>query len=287
MEQALAGSIKRVVCSAIALLFLTLAAASPTMGARTLDIRGNRLILDGRRGLILYRSSGDLDGDGVRETVFAGWTYDEKFCGIMVARPVHRGWRLIATAGTPTCQLHADVTDINGDRKLEIVVRSISGDGHGLCSIFVLDRSRLREIGFFDATRFRDLDGDGAQEVLSRRMVSFGFIGDHWLTIWKWNGRGYTDVSLRFPRQYDSVIEDLQRVIREIQYTTRYGSKHSPESNPDMFADLYHYLGKAYEYRRLPEKARQQYAIAYRLDPADFEKRNAAAFHRTWKHVHK
>jgi tetratricopeptide (TPR) repeat protein len=43
---------------------------------------------------------------------------------------------------------------------------------------------------------------------------------------------------------------------------------------------MYYYLGLAYEYHGEPEKAKIQYAIAYRLTPdADEVQR---AFRRTW-----
>jgi len=54
--------------------------------AHTLRVKGNRIYLDGKRGQILYKSSGDLDGDGRREVVLLAWTYDERFGGIIVAK---------------------------------------------------------------------------------------------------------------------------------------------------------------------------------------------------------
>ena len=150
-----------------------------------------------------------------------------------------------------------------------------------LCDIYVLKRGRLVQIGDFWDTRFRDLTGDGVPEILSTSPVSFMFSGDHWLTIYKWNGRGYTDVSRRFPKQYDAVIRDLKHTIYQLRYTKAYGTKSDPSTNKELFADFYYYLGKAYEYRGLPEKAKAQYAIAYRLQPDDEEK--VKAFRRMWR----
>jgi hypothetical protein len=70
------------------LLWICLAlvyATSPAF-SHTLSVNGNRIYLDGKKGQILYESSGDLDGDGKRETAFLAWTYDEGFSGIVVAR---------------------------------------------------------------------------------------------------------------------------------------------------------------------------------------------------------
>ena len=118
-------------------------------------------------------------------------------------------------------------------------------------------------------------------EILSISPISFMFVGDHWLTIYKWNGQAWTDVSRRFPKQYNAVIRDLRRTIHQMRYTRAYGQLFDPSEAPDIFADLYCYLGKAYEYRGLPTKAREQYAIAYRLDPSDDEV--VSAFKRTWQ----
>jgi len=265
-----------------ALIILTVLSLSSLCeaGARhSLSIRGNRITLDGKRGQILYRDCGDLNGDRHTETAFAMRPYDESFTVIVVARRVPHGWQLIATHEVGYYSLRTDVTDANGDGRAEIVARGMSGDGHGWCDIYTLRQGDLVEIGNFSDTRLRDLTGDGIPEVLSISMVSAGFIGDHWLTIYKWNGQGYTDVSRRFPHMYDPVIRDLRQVMHALQFTKDYGFKSSPHQAPELFADLYYYLGKAYEYRGLPAKARTQYAIAYRLDPKDDDA--ATAFRRT------
>ena len=252
------------------------ATASPT---HKLAISGNRITLDGKRGQILYRDSGDLNGDRQIETVFAMLPYDGPFTVIVVARPKAHGWQLVATHDVGYYSLRTDVTDVNGDGRAEIVARGISGDGHGWCAIYALRQGELVELGNFSDTKLRDLTGDGIPEVLSVSPVSFMFVGDHWLTIYKWNGQSYTDVSRRFPRMYDRVIRDLRQVMHDLQFTRDYGSKSNPRDDPELFADLYYYLGKAFEYRGYPDKARVQYAIAYRLDPQDDEV--AAAFRRT------
>ena len=150
-----------------------------------------------------------------------------------------------------------------------------------MCSIYVLKNGNLESIGDFGKTHFRDLDSDGVPEVLSVGLVSFGFVGDHWLTIHKWNGHGYTDVSKRFPREYDPVICDLRREIHLLRYTNYHGNHFTPASYPDLFADMYYALGKAYEYRGFPDKARVQYGIAYRLNPENEDVANA--FHHFFR----
>lgn len=260
------------------LVILMIALATPASAAHNLAISGNRITLDGKRGQVLYRDRGDLDGDRRNETVFAMLPYDNPFTVIVVARRAH-GWQLVATHEVGYYSLRTDVTDVNGDGKAEIVARGMSGDGHGWCDIYALRQGDLVQLGDFSDTKLRDLSGDGIPEVLSVSMVSFGFVGDHWLTIYKWNGQGYTDVSRRFPQMYDRVIRDLRRVIHNLQFTKDYGFKGNPRDDPELFADLYYYLGKAFEYRGLPDKARMQYAIAYGLDPKDDD--IVSAFRRT------
>jgi hypothetical protein len=260
--------VSRFVSHSLMLICAVTLAAGAVMSAsaaHSLKIHGNRITLDGKRVTIIYRACGDLDGDGKRETVMSACTREWDQCWIVVARRVGGRWRLV-TQEEAACYLRTDVTDVNGDGKLEIVARTLSGDGHGLCTIYRLDKGRLVELGHFSATKFRDLDGDGIPEVLSVSPVSFMFVGDHWLTIYKWNGQGYTEVSRRFPRMYDRVIRDLRRVTHDLQFTKDYGSKSNPHDDPELFADLYYYLGKAFEYRGLPAKAKIQYAIAHRLD---------------------
>lgn len=248
---------------------------------RTLEIDGNRVVLDGHRGKVLYRGSGDLEGDGASETVFAVQIYKPWSPLIVAARRTVKGWKVIATEDGGLDEWRVDVTDVNGDGKAEIISRGLSGDGHGVCTVDALRHGRIVNIGRFWETRFRDLDGDRVPEVLSISPVSFMFVGDHWLTIYKWNGQNWTDVSPRFPRAYDAVIRDLRLEIHRIRYTDYHGHPFSLEDHPDIFADLYYYLGKAYEHRGLPQKAREQYAIAYRLDPSD--SCVVAAFKRTWR----
>lgn len=262
--------------SLTAVVLLTL--AFPALASHSLRINGNRITVDGKRGQILYRDCGDLIGDGHIDTVFSMLPYDQPFTTIVVGRRQTRGWQLAATHEIGYYSLRTDVTDANGDGKAEIVARGISGDGHGWCDIYALRRGDLFRLGSFSDTKLRDLTGDGVPEVLSVSMVSAGFVGDHWLTIYKWNGQGYTDVSRRFPSQYDRVIRDLRHVMHDLQFTRDYGSKINAHDSPEIFADLYYYLGKAYEYRGLAAKAWTQYGIAYRLRPnAD----TSAAIRRT------
>lgn len=269
-------------CLNVACILLALCLmAALSAQTHSLRVSGNRFLLDGERGQILYKSSGDLDGDGRKEMAFLAWTYDERFGGIVVAKQVAGKWQVVTTEPIGIHKARVDITDVNGDGKLEVVGRAMSGDGHMYCCIYVLKHGRLVQIGDFWDTRFRDLTGDGVPEVLSTSAMSFMFAGDHWLTIYKWNGHGYTDVSRRFPKQYDAVIRDLKKTIYELRYTKAYGSKHDPVKDSDLFADFYYCLGKAYEYRGLPDKAKTQYAIAYRLQPDDEEK--AKAFRRIWK----
>lgn len=257
------------ICTLTVLVALCLASSCvATSPQHILTIRGNCITLDGRRGQILYRASGDLNGDRRTETVFAMLPHDKPFTLIIVARRVSHGWQLIATHDVGYYSLRTDVTDVNGDGRAEIVARGISGDGHGWCNIYALRRGGLVRLGNFSDTKLRDLTGDGVPEVLSLSMVSFGFVGDHWLTIYKWNGRGYTDVSRRFPRAYDSVIRDLKRTMHDLRFTNTYGSKHNPRHDTELFSDLYYSLGKAYEYRGFSAKAQAQYAIARRLNPS-------------------
>jgi len=262
----------------LAVLVFTL--VSVTASAHTLEVRGSCIVLDGKSGAVQYRAAGDLDGDGKPETVFSTRLGGDWASTIVVARQTGSGWKYVAEEWGG-CDERISVTDINGDGRLELIERGMSGDGHGICSVMVFREGRLREVGRFGQTRFRDLNGDHIPEVLSVDWISFGFVGDHWLTIYKWNGQGYADVSRRFPREYDRVIRDIRREIYLLRYTRCHGSSHQPSSDPELFADMYYYLGKAYEYRGLLDKARAQCAIAYRLQPGDEE--IAADFRRMWK----
>lgn len=250
------------------------------VSASTLRITGNSVVLDGKRGAILRKASADLDRDGRIEYVFALWLYDESFGGYIVARPGGGVWRVVAKEYAGIDRMQMSVSDVNGDQRPEIIWRAMSGDGHMYCFIDVLAHGRIKSIGDFNDTKFRDLDGDGVPEVLSVEMVSAGFVGDHWLTIYKWTWHGYVDVSRRFPGAYRAVIRDLRDTIYQMRYTRDYGHTHSPKESPEVFSDLYYYLGKAHEFNRHPERARMPYAIAYRLQPDDGEK--AAAFRRAW-----
>ena len=255
--------------------------ASTQLCGQTLKVGRNVLWLDGKRADILFRDSGDLDGDRRRESVFAIYPYRGSCAGIVVGRHIGRTWRFTASTDSGcSAELRTDVTDVNGDGREDIIARYYTGDGQRRCDIYALKRGSLVELGHFDDTLFCDLTGDGVPEALSLSAMSFMFAGDHWLTIYKWNGRGYTDVSRRFPKQYDAVIRDLKRTLYRLRYTNAYGTKNDPASDPELFSDFYYYLGKAYEYRGLPDKARIQYAIAYRLKPDDEEK--AKAFRRMW-----
>lgn len=98
---------------------------------RSLKVSGNRAVVDGQRGQILYRDTGDLDGDGARETVFAVLRYSDPCPLIVVARRTSTGWNVIATTEDGYYELRTDVTDVNGDGREEIVARGTSGDGHG------------------------------------------------------------------------------------------------------------------------------------------------------------
>lgn len=259
---------------------LLLACAAPAL-SHTLSINGNRIYLDGRRGEILYRSDGDLDQDAKREVVLVAIVPQHPYGAIVVARPHNGGYLVISSQDIGSYVARADITDINGDGRLEIIERYCSGDGHPICEVYVLRANRLVQMGDFHATRFVDLTGDGVPEVLSTSAMSFMFAGDHWLTIYKWNGKGYTDVSRRFPKQYDRVIRDLKHTIYQLRYTRRFGDRFDISKYSQLFADFYYYLGKAYEYRRMPQEAKIQYAIAYRLQPDDEEK--AAAFRRVYR----
>ena len=191
-------------------------------------------MLDGRKGEVLYRSSGDLDGDGKAETVFAmSPSYREYNGTIVVARKNHGRWHVIATEEYGGFDLRADTTDVNDDRRAEIVARGISGDGHGMAEILALRKGKLATLGAFGLTRLRDLNGDGIPEVLSVSWISFGFVGDHWLTIYKWNGEGYTDVSRRFPEAYGPVVRDIRREIYLLRYTNYHGDKFNPSMTPN------------------------------------------------------
>jgi hypothetical protein len=249
-------------------------------GLHKAKINGNSIWLDGEPGRVIYRSSGDLNGDGHREMVCTAIFGDDPDGVLLVLEATRSGNRLMCVGQTFVGIPKADVTDINGDRKMEIVVRGWTADGHRRCVIYRLRGPRLAQIAQLDDTRFRDLNGDGVPEALSKGWVSFGFVGDHWLTIYKWNGQGYTDVSPRFPREYDAVIRDLKKTIHDLRYTKAHGHEFDPGSCPEMFGDLYYHLGWAYEYRGLPDKAKMQYAIAYRLNP-DYD--TTDAFRRTWK----
>lgn len=274
-------------------MIFTLVALSMVLPAtaHVLCIRRNAAVLDGKRCEVNYRSYGDLDGDGRVETVFSVAWQGPYGCNqrLVLAKPNSRGWRVLATDDwSGGDHLRGDVTDVNGDGRAEIVARAVSGDGHGVCSILALRKGKLVDLHNTDDfetrfwnTKLRDLDGDGIPEVLSVGPISFMFVGDHWLTIFKWNGSGYTEVSRRFPREYDRVIKDLKQVRHDLQFTKSYGTKSTPQSNPQLFSDIYYYLGRAYEYRNRRQDARQDYAIACRLDPTDERRTNA--FRRTWK----
>jgi len=268
----------------IILMLVLLAASVPAICAgHTLVVSGNRIVLDRHKVELLYRSSGDLDGDGKAETVFSieQWSAMDFPKAVFVVARAQRGkWHVIASDEYGECDLRADVTDVNGDHRAEIVARSTSGDGHGIAEILALRRGKLVTLGGFGLTRLRDLNGDGIPEVLSLEWTVFGFVGDHWLTIHKWNGEGYTDVSARFPKQYGPVIKDLRREIYLLRYTHYHGSRSDPSHDPELFSGMYYYLGLAYEYHREPAKAKMQYAIAYRLKPDDEDVQRA--FRRTW-----
>lgn len=265
----------------VILILLLSAIITTSASGAVLKIKGNHIQFDGVRGRIIYRDSGDLNGDGRLETVMEVLQSNNYELRILVGRYARGAWKLVGSDYSFYSCARADVTDINGDHKLEIVERGMTGDGHWRCIIRRLQRGRLITIGEFGDTKFRDLSGDGVPEVLSLEIVGAACLGDHWLSVYKWNGHGYTEVGRRYPWLYDKVIKDLKRVIYERRYTTAYGSHSSPSEDPVDFSSLYYYLGKAYEYRGLPDKARIQYAIAYRLYPTD--EMVANAFRRTWK----
>lgn len=243
--------------------------ALPTFGTPQLKVSSNRISVGKIRGDVAFRETGDLNGDGKIETVFTmrmNWSCCNYM--IVVGRKTTTGWQTIASEEPGGCDMRTDVTDVNGDGKDEVVVRGWSGDGHGLCYVYASRNGKLislAPLGNFNATRFLDLSGDGIPEVLSVSMISFGFIGDHWLTIYKWNGKGYTDVSRRFPRAYDDVIRDLKRLMHDLEFTKRFGDKITAKDDPEIFADIHFYLGKAYEYRGFPQKAKKEYTVAKKL----------------------
>lgn len=272
---------KRLFLYLVFIVIFVLTVAVSAIGAPKLSIVGKSIILDGRRGQILYSDSGDLNGDGIAETVFAMLPQDSPFTLIVVSNNVHGKFKLLTTHESGYYSLKADVTDVNGDGRDEIVARGISGDGHWWCEIFKLQGNKLASLGWFFNTRLRDLTGDGIPELLSLNPIGAMSLGDHWLIIYKWNGHGYTDVSRRFPCMYDAVIKDLRKTLFQRQYTNTFGSRYSPSEDPGGFADIYFYLGQAYEYRGLIDKAREQYAIAYRLNSEDDGIKEA--FKRTWK----
>lgn len=255
----------------ISIMVLLLAASVPAICAgHTLSVSGNRIVLDGRKGQVLYRSSGDLDGDGKAETVFSMSPSDDRSSPIIVAAKLERlRWRVIVTREDGCYDLRADVTDVNGDGRAEIVARGVSGDGHGWCNILALRNGRLAGLGSFHATVLRDLNHDGVPEILSTEAIATMCLGDQWLTIYKWDGRAFVDVSRRFPKAYHYVIRHISHIIKDNQ-----------DAVPSDVASLYYYLGLAYEYAGQPTKAKIQYAIAYRLTPdADAVQQ---AFRRTW-----
>jgi|GEM_PF-2922356 len=258
--------------------------ASPDPVFKSIRIKGNYVALGNRPGRLAYKSAGDLNGDGRTETVYSVMLGCAAFYTV-VAHQVQHGWSIISIESSGYGFSRADVADVNGDGKLEVVVRSMSGDGHDICFIYILKERKLVNIGqnyndFFGLTRFADIDHDGKLEVLSITDPAFGFQGDFWLTIYKWNGAHYVDVSDRFPTQYDKVITRIRKMIYRSQYTNYYGHPENPDHNP-AFGALYYQLGRAYELRRQPNEARVQYAIAYRLDPnTDWI---ADAFRRTWR----
>ena len=258
-------------------------AETPNHPKHDMHIKKSVVTIDGKPGHIVYKSSGDLDFDGRRKTVFSVMLDTGEF-ETVIARPARSGWMPITIEPSASCFSKADVADVNGDGRPEVIVRTMSGDGHNICFIYHLDAGRLvsilPKVDHFGLTRFADIDHDRKIEVLSLTDPSFGFLGDFWLTIYKWDGKRYVDVTQRYPEQYDKVIRRIRRIIYDLQDTNCYGPPQKPDHNP-VFGDLYFNLGRAYEFRRQPIKARAQYAIAYRLYPdAEWI---ANAFRRTCK----
>lgn len=260
------------------------AMASRKPAPSTIRVAKNAVMLGGKPGRLMYKAVGDLDRDGKKETVFSVMLGCTALYTV-IARPTNSECRIIAIEQSGYGFSRADVADVNSDGRQDMIVRTASGDGHDICFVYDLIRGKLVEIspedsGPFGLTRFADIDHDGKLEVLSITDPTFAFLGDFWLTIWKWNGTRYIDVSDRFPAQYDRVISGIRQMIYRLHYTNYYGHPDSPNDNP-VFGDLYYYLGRAYELRQQPGKARIQYAIAYRLYPdADWI---VDAFRRTWK----
>jgi len=282
-------SITLLMISVSLFLGISMASADTEQEPKTIRIRGNSVTLGSSPGRLVYKSTGDLDGDGRTETVFSVELGDCAFYTV-VTRANRSGWSIISLEKSGYTFSRADVADVNGDGRLEVIERTMSGDGHYICSIYNLAGNRLVEKlpengDIFGLTKFRDIDHDKKLEVLSITPPSFMFLGDFWLTIYKWNGSGYVDVSKRFPAQYDRVIANIRQIIHDLQYTNDFGSRHKPNDDPELFGELYGLLGRAYEYRQQPEKARIQYAIAYRLYPDDDEIANA--FRRYWVNAKK
>jgi len=150
--------------------------------------------------------------------------------------------------GWATEQLQLDEAmwiDLNNDRTKELAVTVSAAGPSGNVFIVIFFKSEphilVQMLPTYSGSmkHFQDMDHDGCIEIIVREIVAWSTSRAEatlFPSIYRWNGRGYTESSARYPAYYNGLRDRLARQISDISALNLAEMAKSDERNAEELA---------------------------------------------------